>query len=260
MEENLPPYTSLEEAEVQRLLGNALGVLLPEYVTPMRYENITRYATEWFPRMKTRFHCCGKKCNQILLFRRLGVRHPESLLFVSPSHLLAYFERNGSPWGYPLVLKGDTGGGGHRVFPIRSPASLSRYLQRLPENEPALLQRWVPHGGKDLRVVFYGNHGVSYFRVGDGKFYNNICRGGRLEHEAWPELQARGMEAVRDFCRRSAIDIAGFDLMFPDGGDPVFVEINFHFGRKGLGGTEMHRMHLLRAIREWRDRCLGLNG
>ena len=25
--------------------------------------------------------------------------------------------------------------------------------------------------------------------------------------------------------------------MFPDGGPPVFIEINYNFGRKGLGGT-----------------------
>jgi ribosomal protein S6--L-glutamate ligase len=44
--------------------------------------------------------------------------------------------------------------------------------------------------------------------------------------------------------------------MFPDDGDPVFVEINFHFGRKGLGGTRGHREHVLRAVNDWRARRL----
>lgn len=255
MEENLPPYSPLEDPDVQKLLRNAAGVLLPEYLTPTRYANITRYAREWFPRLEGRFHSYGKT-RQIVLFRSLGRRHPESLLFESPSRLLSFFLRKGSPWGYPLVLKGDKGGGGSKVFPIRRAEHMARYAKRLPDHEPALIQRWVEHGGKDLRVVVYGDHAVSYFRVGAGNFYNNVCRGGKIDHDGWPELQEKGIRAVRHFCREAKIDVAGFDLMFPDGGDPVFVEINFHFGRKGLGGTEAHRLHLRKAIDDWRDRCL----
>lgn len=255
MEENLPPYAPLEDELVQRLLRGAAGVLVPEYLTPWRYADIIRHARAWFPRLEGRFNSCGKT-KQIGLFRRLDVRHPESVLFESPLQLLSYFANNGSPWGYPLVLKGDKGGGGSRVFPVRKSEDLPKLLGRLPEHDPVLLQKWVDHGGKDLRVVVYGDHAVSYFRVGNGAFYNNVCRGGRLDHDGWPELQEKGARAVREFCRRARIDIAGFDLMFPDGGDPVFVEINFHFGRKGLGGTEGHRKHILRAVRDWREACL----
>jgi hypothetical protein len=28
--------------------------------------------------------------------------------------------------------------------------------------------------------------------------------------------------------------------MFPDDGEPMFIEVNFHFGRKGLGGLKEH--------------------
>jgi len=255
MEENLPPYVSLEDESIQGLLRGAAGVLLPEYLTPWRYANIIRHARAWFPRLEGRFNSCGKT-KQTVLFRRLGVRHPESVLFGSSLQLMEYFRSSGSPWGYPLVLKGDKGGGGSRVFPVWRAENLPRLLMRLPEGEPVLIQQWVHHGGKDLRVVMYGDHAVSYFRVGNGAFYNNVCRGGRLDHDGWPELQEKGVRAVREFCRRARIDIAGFDLMFPDEGDPVFIEINFHFGRKGLGGTEGHRSHVLEAIRDWREACL----
>ncbi|NLI82413.1 MAG: hypothetical protein GX443_12130 [Deltaproteobacteria bacterium] len=257
MEENLPPYSPLDDPTVQGLLRHAVGVLLPEYLTPSRYANITRYARQWFPQLEGRFHSYGKS-RQILLFRKLGVRHPESILFETPAQLLTAFLQEGSPWGYPFVLKGDKGGGGSRVFPIRKPESLPRRVTQLPGNEPALMQRWVEHGGKDLRVVVYGDHAVSYFRVGGGNFYNNVCRGGRIDHTGWPDLQEKGVRAVTAFCREARIDVAGFDLMFPDAGDPVFVEINFHFGRKGLGGSEGHRLHLRRAIEDWRRRCLRL--
>ncbi|GKT08296.1 RimK family alpha-L-glutamate ligase [Desulforhabdus sp. TSK] len=250
MEENLPLFEPIDVAPVQRLIQEAVGVILPGYISPWRYREITRWACDWFPRLETRFTCVGKVA-QIRLFRELDVRHPESRLFDSTPELLAFFRQWGSPWGYPLVLKGDRGGGGSTVFPIYSPADISRHCAHLSPHEPALLQQWIVHGGRDLRVVIYGDFAVSYFRMGDGRFYNNVCRGGRLDHEAYPEDQQRGIEAVQNFCQRSKIDIAGFDLMFPDDGPPVFVEINFHFGRKGLGGSAGHYRYVRRAVDHW---------
>jgi ribosomal protein S6--L-glutamate ligase len=255
MEENLPVFSSLDEPEVRCLLEGAAGVVLPSYVTPWRYRSITRWCRSWFPRLDARFDYCGKT-SQIMLFRALGVRHPESALFGNAEELRSYVTGIEPFGGYPFVLKGDAGGGGSAVFPIRSPEDLLSFLKRLPPDRPMLLQRWVEHGGKDLRVVVYGQLAVSYFRVGDGRFYNNVCRGGRLDHDSWPEHQKKGVEAVRAFCDEVAIDVAGFDLMFPDSGDPVFVEINFHFGRKGLGGTKGHRRFMNRAVKDWREACL----
>lgn len=255
MEVNLPPFLSIDERETQELLRGAKGVLLPAYVTPRRYGLITRYAGNWFPRLDARFQYHGKT-RQVLLFRELGVRHPETLTFKDPQELMAFVDEQGPPWGYPMVLKGDTGGGGETVFPVYGLEDLHTYLMKLPMDGPLLIQRWVDHGGKDLRVVVYGDTAVSYFRVGDGSFYNNVCRGGRLDYEGWPELQRRGVEAVRSFSSRAKIDMAGYDLMFPDDGDPLFIEINFHFGRKGLGGTEGHRKYFFQAVENWRKRCL----
>ena len=255
LEENLSIFSSLYDPLVHRLLQKAAGVLLPSYVPPWRYRRITRLAQDWFPRLGTQFDCVGKS-RQIELFRRLEVRHPETLLFKNPSHLLGYFNQWDSPWGYPLVLKGDTGGGGSRVYPIYEPDQVRQHAAKLPAREPALLQRWVDHRGRDLRVVAYGEQLVSYFRIGDGQFYNNICRGGQIDYELRPDQQATGVRAVRDLCRRAQIDIAGFDLMFPDQGTPVFVEINYHFGRKGLGGTPGHRQYVRQAVKDWRAKRL----
>jgi ribosomal protein S6--L-glutamate ligase len=255
-EENLALFEPVESTGVRDLLKEAAGVILPTYVPPWRYRAIVRCARNWFPRLDTRFNYRGK-IKQILLFRRLGVRHPDSLLFDDPVSLKQRIDRCGSPWGYPLVLKGDTGGGGSRVYPVYAPDELLPRLEKLPRNEPALVQKWVDHGGRDLRVVVYGDRAVSYFRVGDGGFYNNVCRGGYIDSDLAPDLQRKGVEAVMSFCRHAEIDIAGFDLMFPDEGAPVFVEINFHFGRKGLGGNAGHRGWMLQAVDGWREKCLG---
>jgi ribosomal protein S6--L-glutamate ligase len=255
MEENLPIFSPLDDPETQALLKAAAGVLLPSYVTPRRYRGITKWCRAWFPRLDTRFNHSGKT-QQISLFRTHGVRHPESVTFQNAAELITHTARHDPPGGYPCVLKGDAGGGGSTVFPIRRREDLPRFMERLPSERPMLLQRWVDHGGMDLRVVVYGQQAVSYFRIGDGRFYNNVCRGGRLDHDKRPDLQQKGIDAVRTFCDRTAIDVAGFDLMFPDSGDPVFVEINFHFGRKGLGGSPGHRRFWTQAARDWRKSCL----
>ena len=255
MEVNLPPFIMVDDPGTIDLLRKAAGVLLPAYVSPRTYRSITQHAKDWFPRLATRFNFQGKT-SQVQLFRRMGVRHPESLVFDTPASLLTCLDENGSPWSYPIVLKGDLGGGGETVFPIHGREDVTRHLPKLPVDKPLLIQRWVEHGGKDLRVVIYGDQVVSYFRVGGGQFYNNVCRGGRLDHGGWPRLQQKGVAAVRAFCRRAEIDIAGFDLMFPDEGEPVFIEVNFHFGRKGLGGTKEHQRYVSRAIQNWRDHLL----
>ena len=254
-EENLPFLVDLSEPEVMSLLQRAAGVVLPPYVPPWRYRAITGLACCWFPRLEVRFNYPGK-ARQILLFRELGVRHPESLLFQNPLELLEVFSRCGSPWGYPLVLKGDLGGGGSTVYPIYQASDVACYAPGLPQHQPALLQRWVEHGGRDLRVVIYGEVAISYFRVGGGRFYNNVCRGGRIDHTLAPDQQRHGVGAVQAFCRRTGTDLAAFDLMFPDQGAPVFVEINQHFGRKGLGGRRGHEEYFQQAVGIWRERCL----
>jgi ribosomal protein S6--L-glutamate ligase len=157
------------------------------------------------------------------------------------------------PLDYPFVLKGDLGGGGSAVFPVTSRNDLLHGLNRLPAERPVLIQQWVKHGGMDLRVVVVGAKMVSYFRVGGENFYNNVCRGGRMHPEIFPELQVRGMAAVAGFCHLAGINLAGFDLMFPDEGPPVFIEINYNFGRKGLGGTPGFRRLFREAVGLWQQ-------
>lgn len=123
MEENLSVFDSLDDPSIRKLLNKAAGILLPSYISPWRYYDIIRLTSRWFPRLEARSDYLGK-AKQILLFRQLGVRYPETLLFEAPSQLMVHFLRCGSPWGYPVVLKGDTGGGGNRVYPIYEPSDI----------------------------------------------------------------------------------------------------------------------------------------
>jgi len=259
VEENLPLLQSLLDADARRLVLNAAGLIFPKYISPWRYREFTRQARAWFPRLDSRYLYPGKSA-QIRLFRQLGVAHPDSRLFKNPRHLLTVWRQWAPPWAYPLVLKGDSGGGGSRVFPVGARADLPPLLARLPAAEPCLLQQLIEHGGRDLRVVIYGDRAVSYFREGADDFYNNISRGGRVCHHLLPDRQAAGVRAVRALCRWTGIDVAAFDVMFEGTDAPILVEINFNFGRKGLGGRVAHEGYFREAALDWRKRCLAAAG
>src|SRR5512138_2643671 len=99
MEENLPPFTRIEDSSTIDLLRRAAGVLLPSHVSPWTYRSITQHAKAWFPRLEARFNFQGKT-RQVDLFHRFGARHPDSLVFETPLLLLAYLDEHGSPWEY----------------------------------------------------------------------------------------------------------------------------------------------------------------
>ena len=150
MEENLPPYSDPADPTVAGMLERAAGVLLPQYVTQWRYREITRHARAWFPRLNARFANYGKT-GQIMLFCEIGVRYPESRTYSNPGQLYEDFQKNGSPWGYPLVLKGDLGGGGSFVFPIYQAADLPQYVDRLPPGRGGDGGRRATHAGDGRR-------------------------------------------------------------------------------------------------------------
>ena len=251
LEKNLPNLAPVDDPEVARMIRSARGVVMPRGATEKRYRKIAALAPNRFPNLDARYRYSGKT-KQTMLFRSFHVRHPKTIVYPSPQSIVEA-EAKALPLDYPFVLKGDVGGGGSAVFPVTSRSDLLNGLNRLPPEAPLLIQQWVEHGGKDLRVVVVGGKMVSYFRVGGGNFYNNACRGGSIRPEISPELQYSGQAAVAKFCRLTGINLAGFDLMFPDDGPPIFIEINYNFGRKGLGGTPGFRRLFQEAVGLWQQ-------
>ena len=67
-------------------------------------------------------------------------------------------------------------------------------------------------------------------------------------------LKKEAIKAVEGFCRRTGINVAGFDILFnrtrnPD--TPLFLEINYYFGRRGLGGSLRFYGLLEQAADRW---------
>jgi ribosomal protein S6--L-glutamate ligase len=223
------------------------------------YESVYRMARDnsrhVFPNYDVRFAFPGK-LGQIRLFRKYGVPHPNTVLFKET----AAFSRNAmAEIGFPLVFKFDWGGEGETVFLVETASVLEDILARAEAFERSgqsgfLVQEFIPHGNRTLRVVVAYRARKAYWRVGhpDGCFGASLAAGGQIDKRADPKIQSAAVQRVNALCSRTGINLAGFDLMVPEGSiEPIFLEVNYFFGRQGLGGSEAYYALLENEVRSW---------
>jgi ribosomal protein S6--L-glutamate ligase len=144
---------------------------------------------------------------------------------------------------------------------VDTPSALTNGLERLEKLEAAgrkgfLLQEVIDHGGRSLRVVIIGKQLYSYWKqqADKSQIWTNTKSGAVIDHTSDSNLQEAGRQAVQKICLSAGINLAGFDLLFStrkNQSDPLFLEINYFFGRRGLGGSEKYYGLLDTAIRKW---------
>ena len=75
-----------------------------------------------------------------------------------------------------------------------------------------------------------------------------------IDMDSDPALRDKAVRCVKDFCSVTGINLAGFDLLFSADAKPtlpLFLEINYYFGRRGLGGSETFYSLLESEIEQW---------
>lgn len=250
-------------AQEKKRLTRALAVIVPQGVTAEVYKECRRLVPRVFPNYDLRFPLEGK-VGDTLLFEYFQVPHPRTLVFENREALFEnYPDLDLLPSllsGYPLVLKANQGGEGTFVFLVNSKQELMDKLDLLPKGthrpEGFVLQERIDHGGKDLRVVVIFDTFYAYWRIQPDPdiFLTNQSQGGLLDFGGDILLKERAVEAVRDFCERSGINLAGFDIIFDQKANPavpLFLEINYYFGRKGLGGSMRFYEMLEQSVDRW---------
>lgn len=244
----------------------AEAVVLPQGCRRQLYEMARRHCAQVWPDYDARF-TWPDKIGQIALFRHCRAAYPQTEPF---DNLKSFYDRYGNPpeglpRAFPLVFKFAWGGEGDTVFFVESPAAFRQILQRAAECEKTgqtgfILQEYIACGGRSLRVAVVGETCRSYWRIQNetDRFHTSLARGARIDAAADAHLQEKGVSAVRSVCRQTGINLAGFDLVFSgaqdageDGGEPLFLEINYFFGRKGLGGSEAYYRLLGSEIEKW---------
>ncbi len=247
------------EKDLVHVLRSAWAVVLPQTVSRELYYLCRGLCPRVFPNYDFRFKWEGK-VGDTMLFWSLGAPHPRTWIFPRTEALTGRHPEMGHEPNlpdYPFVLKGAHGGEGEQTYLIRSDKDLEDALRALNhlewEGKPGfIIQEFIDGLDRDLRVVVMGKTILSYWRTNPGGFYKNVAQGGRVDRHSDPDLQAMGREMVRDLCHRTGINLAGFDLIFPSGtSSPLFLEVNYTFGRTGLGGSDAFYSMLKKEIDDW---------
>ncbi len=243
------------------------AVILPQGCQNSLYDMATANCRHIFPNYHARFNYPGK-IGQAHLFQASGVAHPLTETFESIQAFVdCYGDMPGQAgFDFPFVAKFDWGGEGDNVFYVQTEEQFQNFqLQAIRYERTGqagfLLQKYIPAQSRVLRVTVIGHNIVSYWRTQPetGAFYANISKGAVIDADTDPNLQAAGVMTTRFFCQRNSINLAGFDFLFSSQAlkdgivEPLFLEINYFFGRKGLGGSERYYALLEDAIQKWVD-------
>ena len=238
------------------------AVILPQGCHKKLYEMARNTCEHVFPNYGARFRYPGK-IGQIQLFRDTHTPHPQTKIFASVKSLYQHTDGdlNRLAFQFPFVFKFDWGGEGETVYFITSFESLQKALQQaeLFENSGQngfLIQQYIPHYNKTLRVVIIGKQLITYWRVQENPkcFLDNLSKGAILDFESDPDLQSRAIFSIKKFCEKSGINLAGVDVIFSseeNAATPLLLEINYYFGRKGLGGSQRYYKRLQEEIQSW---------
>ena len=261
------PFKGLFSRSQAQALASARAVVVPQRIKAHQYRFCRSRCPNLFPDYSYRFGFEGKVAN-IALFRKFNAPHPETRCYESVDDFNHGRDKaRHPPFPFPWVIKGDEGGGGWAVFLVRNSHDLRRPLERLADvavhpTRRFIAQAFVPHEGRDLRVVVIGKIIKAYWRWQNDpeEFRNNVGRGAVIRHHLDPGLTEKGIKCVRDLCSKTGINLAAFDVLFDRTrlpSEPLLSEINFVFGRKGLGGSERFRQLLNEAVQQWAKEVMG---
>jgi len=247
----------------------AEAIILPQGCRESLYTMARRNCKHVFPNFDAKFKYKGK-IGQIQLFQKTKTAHPKTETHLNMDAFSIHY--GGSPkkpiFDFPFVFKFNWGGDGDHVYLVQSIENFSKLLQiaRKYENSGQkgfIIQEYIPANKRSLRVVVIGQTIVSYWRVqrDTDHFLSNVAKGAMIDYDTEPDLQKTAIKSVKNFCSQTRINLAGFDILFSSQAKvkiPLFLEINYFFGRKGLGGSEKFYDILTKEIMKWIE-SLGLS-
>ena len=243
--------------ETIKLIKRAKAIVLPPYCTACQYWFCKGYA-EVFPNFDTRFYF-GGKFGHTFLFSLCEVPFPPTKLYTGIEDFKKRHLENNEPlFPYPIVIKWSKGGGGAFVYKVNTIKGLLGALETFKRYEHRgptfIIQPYIEHGGRDLRVVVIGKSILTYWRIQTNpkEFRSNVGRGARIEYGVAPALEKKAIELTKKVCNLTGINLAAFDILFPEENPrPLFLEINYRFGLKGIGGPSAFRKVIKREAKSW---------
>ena len=239
------------------------AIILPQGCRQTLYELVIAHCPHVFPDYHAKFEFPGK-IGQSKLFASFDLPHPRTEAFSSLEDfsLKTGYTRQKLNFDLPFVFKFDWGGEGDTVLRIDSMAEFDNIIQRAASCERTgqygfLIQEFIPApDNRSLRVVAIGQKRIAYWRISTNpdRFGTALSKGAIIDTHSDPEMQVAGIEVVDRLCEKTGINLAGIDLIFPIASDtpqPLLLEINYFFGRIGIGGSQRYYEILESEVRKW---------
>ena len=245
------------------LIKKAVAIILPQSCSQDLYQACQSSSAELFPNYDVRFKYQGK-IGQFFLFKEFQLPHPHTIPWVSVNEFRRANHRNWLPHNFPFLLKGDRSHEGEGVFLITDPEALESTLRIFGEwektGQPGFIsQALIPSGGNVLRVVLLGNKIITYWKrpLLEGSLITTLSRNAVVDKDWKKDLQEKGRMQATVFAEKTGSDVVAMDYVFPmehPEPEPHLLEVNYYFGRRGLGGSLNYYRLLYEALQEWLQR------
>ncbi|MGI9467130.1 MAG: ATP-grasp domain-containing protein [Rubripirellula sp.] len=157
----------------------------------------------------------------------LGFPTPDTAVVQSRRDALDAFQMLGSD----CVVKPIFGGEGRGVMRIQDPELAWTVFSTL-ENLGAVcyVQKFVPPGGSDTRLLVIGDTVRGIQRTNDTEFRTNVSSGGHCQAV---DLDQQQMEMAQMICKDIGLRFASVDLLHFEGGEAKVIEVNAIPGWRG---------------------------
>lgn len=156
----------------------------------------------------------------LAIVAKLGYRVPQTVVVQSRSEALAAFETLGGD----VIVKPIFGGEGRGVMRVSDRQLAWTCFSTLERLGAVLyLQRFVPPGGRDTRLLVIGQQVFALRRVNDTDFRTNVASGGRCEAATVEPALERLAQRI---AAQIGLTIGSVDLLDCHAHGPVVVEVN----------------------------------
>jgi len=244
-----------------KLIRDAAAIVLPQGCSEALFQACSRPDVPIFPNYVMRFKYPGKM-GQSLLFKEFGLAHPLTMRWPTVDKFKEIYSHAGSyPHNLPFLIKDDKSHEAEGVYYVEDKFSLSEALDYLLLRERSgmsgfVTQEFVSSGGNVLRAVIIGKQIITYWKRPNkpGQVITTINRDAIIDKEWKPDLREKVKEQAHLLTKKTGINLAAVDFVFPlslKDPDPLILEINYFFGRRGLGGTENYYTILYQAVQDW---------
>ena len=127
-------------------------------------------------------------------------------------------------FGLPFIIKENCGSFGAQVYKVDDRIAAIDTIEKIG-NTDFIIQEYVETSkGRDVRINIVGGEAVaSMMRTNESDFRANITNGGTMNHY---EPTVEQIEMAKRVCEILELDFAGVDILFGDGDEPIFCEVN----------------------------------